>query len=277
MPSRHRLQQYAIAVSIFSVFYNAAEGIVSVVFGAESSSRALVFYGLQSAVEVISDGLVTWRFLSVIKSGDDLESKTSPKIVRIERIATIIIGASLLALTVAGVATSGTSLAAHDHPSTTLPSIIIAATSTGFTFFLYLMKRYLARALDSSALHGEALCALCCMELSIVLLIGSLIFRVWKGGWWVDSVTAIVISLMFGWEGFKMIRWARKDEFDGGCCAKASDKAAHTPTTGSATPSVEMEKPKESGSEQKEGPSFTVTSCCGCSKRNGPVDGVQAC
>ena len=84
MPSRRRLQQYAIAVSIFSLFYNTAEGAVSIVFGAESSSRALVFYGLQSAVEVISDFLVTWRFLGVRNSGDEIESidKTSPQIIR---------------------------------------------------------------------------------------------------------------------------------------------------------------------------------------------------
>jgi len=84
MPSLRRLQQYAIAVSILSLFYNTAEGAVSVVFGAESSSRALVFYGLQSAVEVISDLLVTWRFIGVFKSGDEIESlsKASPRIIR---------------------------------------------------------------------------------------------------------------------------------------------------------------------------------------------------
>ena len=84
MPSRRRLQQYAIAISILSLFYNTAEGVVSVVFGAESSSHALVFYGLQSAVEVISDFLVTWRFLGVSKPGDETEnlSKTSPQIIR---------------------------------------------------------------------------------------------------------------------------------------------------------------------------------------------------
>lgn len=82
MPSRHHLQQYAIAVSILSLFYNTAEGVVSVVFGAESSSHALIFYGLQSAVEVISDFLVAWRFISVFKSGDVTESKTSPRIIR---------------------------------------------------------------------------------------------------------------------------------------------------------------------------------------------------
>ena len=84
MPTRQLLQKYAIAISIASVFLNTVEGVVSVVFGAESSSHALVFYGLQSAVEVISDALVTWRFVSFSKSGDEEENlaKTHPKIIR---------------------------------------------------------------------------------------------------------------------------------------------------------------------------------------------------
>jgi predicted Co/Zn/Cd cation transporter (cation efflux family) len=53
------------------VFYNAAEGIVSVVFGVDSSSHSLVFFGIQSVIEVISSALVLWRFLSVAKPGDE--------------------------------------------------------------------------------------------------------------------------------------------------------------------------------------------------------------
>ncbi|KAF8554642.1 hypothetical protein OG21DRAFT_1484475 [Imleria badia] len=272
MPSHHRLQQYAVAISIFSLFYNTAEGVVSIFFGADSSSRALVFYGLQSAVEVISDLLVTWRFISVfLKSGDEIESlsRSSPKIIRIERISTATIGGLLVVLTIAAVATSATSLAAHDHPSTALPAIIIASTSTGFTLLLYLAKRYLARALNSSALNGEALCALCCTQLSVVLLVGSLIYRVWKGGWWVDAATAIVIGVMFGWEGVKMIRWARNKDFNGGFCGCHS-KDMDAP--GCTTPSTETEKPKEP--EQKQSFCSSTTQCCGCSKTEEPVKQV---
>ncbi|KAF8451157.1 hypothetical protein L210DRAFT_3640235 [Boletus edulis BED1] len=272
MPSRLRLQQCAIAISIISLFYNTAEGVVSIVFGAESSSHALVFYGLQSAVEVISDFLVTWRFFSVLKRGEEIESlsKTSPQIIRIERIATITIGALLVALTIAAITTSATSLAAHDHPTTTLPAILIAATSTGFTLLMYLVKRYLARALNSSALNGEALCGLCCLQLSVVLLIGSLIYRVWKSGWWVDAATAIVIGLMFGWEGVKMIRWARHKDFDGGMCAPCCSKDAAAPKC--ATPPADAEKPNALEQE----PSLcSCSQCCGCCKKEEPIKEEQ--
>ena len=87
MPTRRRLQQYAIALSVISVFYNTAEGVLSLVFGAEDDSRALVFYGLQSAVEVIAALLVVWRFIGVVKPGDEgagagEEGASQPRIIR---------------------------------------------------------------------------------------------------------------------------------------------------------------------------------------------------
>lgn len=83
---------------------------------------------------------------------------------------------------------------------------------------IWLPKRYLARALDSSAMRGEATCSLSCIQITIVLFVGSLVFRLWEGGWWVDAATAIVLGFFFGWEGMKMVRWARDPEFSGGCC-----------------------------------------------------------
>ena len=85
-------------------------------------------------------------------------------------------------------------------------------------FFIWLPKRYLASALDSSAMRGEAICSLSCIQLTFVLFIGSLIYKVWRGGWWLDGATSMVLSFLFGWEGFKMIRWALSEDFTGGCC-----------------------------------------------------------
>ena len=79
-------------------------------------------------------------------------------------------------------------------------------------------KVYLARALNSSTMQGEATCSLSCIQITIVLFVGSLVYRVWKGGWWVDSATSIVLGLLFLREGYKMIQWVRDPGFDGGCC-----------------------------------------------------------
>jgi len=85
---------------------------------------------------------------------------------------------------------------------------------------IWLPKRYLARALDSSAMAGEATCSLSCIQITIVLFVGSLIFRLWSGGWWIDSATSLILGLLFFWEGYKLIKWVRDPDFDGGCCKK---------------------------------------------------------
>lgn len=77
MPTYQRLQQYAIAISIASILYNGAEGAVSVALGSESSSRSLVFFGVQSGIEVVSAAIVVWRFRKVAKPGEEEAVKIS--------------------------------------------------------------------------------------------------------------------------------------------------------------------------------------------------------
>ncbi|KAG2150221.1 uncharacterized protein EDB93DRAFT_339113 [Suillus bovinus] len=229
MVSRHFLQQSAIAISIASLFYNIAEGVISMVFGAESSSHSLIFFGIQSIIEVLSASLVVWRFTNGLKAGeegDDGSEVRKGKDLRIERIATLAIGILLAMLTLAAVGTSIASLIAHDHPSPSNASLIIAASAAFIMFLFWVPKRYLAKALDSSTMNGEALCTLSCIQFSGALLIGSLVYRVWRGGWWVDSATAIVITMLFGWESFKMIRWASNDKFNGSCCCGQEGRKA---------------------------------------------------
>jgi hypothetical protein len=79
MPSYRRLQQYALAISVLSILYNGAEGGVSIGLGAEASSRSLVFFGAQSAIEVISACIVVWRFSSVAKPGEERARTLSPR------------------------------------------------------------------------------------------------------------------------------------------------------------------------------------------------------
>lgn len=273
MVSRHTLQQCAIAISIASLIYNIAEGVVSVVFGAESSSHALIFFGIQSVIEVLSASLVVWRFLNGLKPGEegDLEdgvrSTRSSKDLRfvscvslyasfhlltpnrVERIATFAIGTLLVMLALAAIGTSIASLIAHEHPSSSNASLIISACATFIMFLFWVPKRYLAKTLNSSTMNGETLCTLSCIQFSGALLIGSLIYRTWRSGWWVDSATAIVIALLFAWEGYKMMRWASNDRFDGGCgCGQEERKVI---------PEVVQQ------------PSVTTQRCCcdsGCSK-----------
>ncbi|KAJ7221566.1 hypothetical protein GGX14DRAFT_353448 [Mycena pura] len=218
MPNYRRLQQCALAISVISILYNGAEGGVSVGLGAEASSRSLVFFGAQSAIEVISACIVVWRFSSVAKPGEDRAKKLTPKELKIEKYASGCIGVLLLCLALSTEAIAIYGLVKHKEPDSSNASLIISASALVIMIFIWLPKRYLARALDSSVMQGEATCSLSCIQITIVLFVGSLVFRLWKGGWWVDSATSLVLGLLFAKQGYEMIAWVRDPEFDGGCC-----------------------------------------------------------
>jgi len=218
MPSYRRLQQYAIVISIISVIYNGLEGGLSIGFGAESGSRSLIFFGIQSGVEVISAFLVLWRFRKVAKPGEERGAILSEQDLRFERAGTLGIGLLLIALALATIASAIDTLVTHQEPDLSNASLIISASALFLMVLIWLPKRYLAKALDSSTMRGEATCSLSCIQITGVLFVGSLIFRAWHGGWWVDGATSLILSFLFAWEGIKMVLWARSSEFTGGCC-----------------------------------------------------------
>jgi len=207
-----------LAISIVSVLYNGAEGAISIGFGAESSSRSLIFFGIQSGIEVISACLVIWRFRHVAQPGEERMDVLDAHSLRFEKRATIGIGALLLALSISTEATAIYVLALRKEPDESNASLVISATCLVIMVLIWLPKRYLARALNSSTMQGEATCSLSCIQITCVLFLGSLLFRVWHAGWWVDGATSLVLGLLFAWEGVKMERWALDPKFTGGCC-----------------------------------------------------------
>lgn len=137
---------------------------------------------------------------------------------RIEKIASASIGGLLVSLCIATEVVAIVALSQHQEPDTSNASIIVSASALVLMIAIWLPKRYLAKALDSSAMAGEATCSLSCIQITTVLFVGSLVFKLWRGGWWIDSATSLVLGVLFGWEGYKMIKWVRDPNFDGGCC-----------------------------------------------------------
>ena len=208
------MRRCALAISIISVLYNAVEGGVSVGFGGDAGSKSLLVFGIQSFIEVASAVLVIYRF----HKG---ENETS---LIMERQSTLAIGVLFIALTLGtwGAAIAG--LVLHQSPDSSIPSLLISASALAFMILIWLPKPWIAEELNSSVMRSEAKCSLACIYLTTVLFFGSLIYRFWQGGWWIDSVLAILLSFFFFHEGYEMISWAHNRRFDGGCC-----QTCHTP------------------------------------------------
>jgi len=194
----------ALWLSALTIVYNLAEGLVSMAFGWADDSIALFGFGADSFIEVASALLVLWKLLD------------HGNLAR-ERKATRAIGWLFLALT-AGIAGGALlQLTAQRHPPTTVPGLVISLLSLSFMVFLWRAKLQAARALDSATVAADAACSLACIQLSLVLFAGSLLFLVVPTLWWVDATAALGLALLIGKEGVGMIRAARSAAFTGGC------------------------------------------------------------
>src|SRR5438067_2751951 len=99
--SRSRLIKYAIFVCIFTIAWNITEGVVSIFFGSENDSVSLVFFGVDSFIEVSSAGLVLWRFLTESKPDEEKAAQILEENIGKEKKATMGIGLLFLLLSVA--------------------------------------------------------------------------------------------------------------------------------------------------------------------------------
>jgi divalent metal cation (Fe/Co/Zn/Cd) transporter len=195
----------AVIMCSLTILYCIAEGVISVKFGSEFDSSSLLFLGIDSLVEVISASLALWRL-----SGRKIALKK-------DKYATLGIGIMFLVLTIGTIVVSSINLSRKSHPESTFPGIIISAVSIVIMAIFWITKRWLAKRLNSATLQSEANCSFACLRITFVLFVGSMIFYFWKGGWWVDSSAALVLSIFFGWESYEMISWALSKKFDGGC------------------------------------------------------------
>lgn len=197
----------ALLLAWLTVGYNLLEGGISIAFGVAEESVALWGFGLDSLVEVGSALVVLWRLRG------DLQARATER----ERRATLLIGGLFLVLALSVAGGSLHQLLAREHPDTTLPGVVIAALSLSFMVFLWRAKLRAARALDSAALRSDAACSLACIQLSGVLMAGSVVFMVFPALWWADAAAGLLLACLIAREGLEGIRAARRPDFTGGC------------------------------------------------------------
>lgn len=219
----------ALALAWFTIIYNLAEGAVSIGFGVSEESISVLSFGVDSLVEVSSACFVLWRLYgerkqlrAQVAQGSSISVKTARASFK-ERISTISIGLLLVGLAVGTLVGSSIKLRNREIPDTALPGILISSISLSFMFFLWYFKVKASILLNSATLEADAACSFSCISLSIILLIGSALFRISHSLWWTDSVTALLIALLIGYEGIENIRAATRDDFTGcGCTHKRS-------------------------------------------------------
>ncbi|TDD69921.1 cobalt transporter [Jiangella aurantiaca] len=163
-----------------TIGYNVVEGVVAIAAGAAASSAALIGFGLDSVVEVVSAAAIAWQF-----AGRDHEAR--------ERAALRIIAFSFFGLAAYVGFEAVRALAGAAEPEHSTVGIVLAAVSLAVMPALSFVERRTGRELGSAAVVADSKQTLICSYLSAVLLAG-LVLNSALGWWWADPLAALVIA-----------------------------------------------------------------------------------
>jgi divalent metal cation (Fe/Co/Zn/Cd) transporter len=189
---------YALWLALFTIFYNLAEGLISIYFGISDETLTLFGFGVDSFIEVMSGIGILAMVLRIRHSSETPRSQ-------FERSALRVTGTSFYLLAIGLGATAIYNLFTAHKPTTTLPGLIISLISIAVMWLLVQGKRKVGRNLDSSPILADANCTMVCIYMSVVLLASSLIYQL-TGVGFVDSIGAlglIYFSYSEGKESFE--------------------------------------------------------------------------
>ncbi|MDZ7624672.1 MAG: cation transporter [Ignavibacteriaceae bacterium] len=168
-----KLIRTAFALSLITIFYNIAEGIISVYFGASDDALALLGFGVDSFVEVISGIGIAHMILRMKYSKVETRDKFEKTALRITGTAFYLLTAGLIVGAVLNIINDV-------KPETTLPGIIIASISILTMYWLMTSKLKVGKALNSDAIIADANCTKTCFYLSFILLAASGLYELFN-------------------------------------------------------------------------------------------------
>ncbi len=192
-----------------TILYNVIEAVVAISAGTVASSSALIGFGLDSIVEVLSAAAVAWQF-----AGRDPEAR--------EKTALRLIALSFFGLAAFVSFDAMRSMLGAAEAQHSSVGIVLAAMSLAIMPFLSWAQRRAGRELGSRSAVADSRQTLLCTYLSGVLLIGLLLNSTL--GWsWADPIAALIIAAVAVKEG--------RDAWKGDtCCAPVLTNRDRTTT-----------------------------------------------
>lgn len=186
-----RLARRARLLAIATLSWNVIEAAVAIAAGSAAGSIALVGFGLDSTVEVLSALVILWQFNSLAKDR--------------ERRALRFIALSFFALAAYVVVQAVWDLVGRTEPVGSPVGIGLAIASLIAMPILAGAKRRTGRAMASTTVIADSNQTKLCAYLSAVLL-GGLLVNATVGWWWADPLAAVGIALLAAKEGHEAWR-----------------------------------------------------------------------
>jgi len=175
-----------------TILWMTVEASVSLSAAWMAHSPALLAFGGDSAIELLSAVTVLWRFRA------PAQDRSEKQVARI--------AAALLFILAAYVAVvSALTLLRHHEAKTTYWGIAILMGAAAIMPWLAKEKRRLSAITGSAALRADAAQSGLCAYLSVIALVGLGINAIWHI-WWADPIAALAIVPLILWEGRQAMR-----------------------------------------------------------------------
>ena len=166
-----------------TIAYNLVEAVTAITAGTVASSAALIGFGLDSTIEVLSAAAVAWQF-----------TRRDPE--RWEKGTLRVIAVAFFALAAYVTVTSVLALIGQVDVEHSTLGIVITALSVVIMPFLSLAERRAGRELGSATAVADSKQTLICTYLSAAVLVGLVVNSLF-GWWWAEHQRMGVAGLMF--------------------------------------------------------------------------------
>jgi divalent metal cation (Fe/Co/Zn/Cd) transporter len=204
--NEQKFYKQAYWLSLFTIFYNIIEGIVSMILGYRDETLTLFGFGADSFIEVMSGVGIAMMILRIKQNSNSPKSK-------FEITALKITGTAFYLLAVGLIAGIVLNLIKHHKPETTIWGVIISLVSIVVMGWLMKAKKSIGKKLHSDPIIADANCTRICVYMSLILLAASLVYEL-TGFIFADAIGAVGLTYFSIAEGKEAFEKAKGKECD---------------------------------------------------------------
>jgi divalent metal cation (Fe/Co/Zn/Cd) transporter len=198
---REPLIREAFKLEWLTIGWMSVEAVVALASGIAAGSLILTAFGLDSVIELASAGALIWRLTVELRRGQAFSDNA-------ERLASRIAGGLLFALAAYVTIAALWSLWTRQGEAFSWPGFIVALAAIPSMRYLARRKIAIADKIGSRALRADAMEAVTCGWLSVVVVV-SLAAQWAFGAWWIDGVGSLAIVWLLVKEGREA--WSNKE------------------------------------------------------------------
>lgn len=167
---------------MLSICWMTVEAGVAIVAALAAGSVALLGFGLDSLIELVSAGTILWLYTGSRDGSADAER-------RAQQIVAVCFGAVAVYLAFDAI----TTLAGASHPDVSWPGAVVSAGAIVVMPMLAAAKGRVATQLGSGATAGDSAQSWLCAIIAVAALL-SILANAALGWWWLDPIAGLGIA-----------------------------------------------------------------------------------